>query len=141
MNCIQFHSSLLPLHSKLRYQHHQEQTRFLWLSGNEPVKPFPQSQLFLPSPSSAVTKALPHSIVFAAASLPPNSNDMSDFDFLQTCVLLLSVYFIANFIVPEFLSKYFGFDQVNRDQKMDDVTDSNKASTEKKKQKFNSTET
>ncbi|PNX93098.1 hypothetical protein L195_g016247 [Trifolium pratense] len=91
-------------------------TKLLW---GEPSKNVSYSKHFS-SASSLRTKAIPHFIV-AAATSPPKPGDPSTF--LPVSALLLSVYFIANFIVPDFLTKYFGFDKVNEDQKVDDVED------------------
>jgi hypothetical protein len=43
--------------------------------------------------------------------------------FIHCSALLISVYFIANFVVPDFISKYFGFDKLEGDQKVDDAED------------------
>ncbi|CAL0307392.1 unnamed protein product [Lupinus luteus] len=114
MKCLQFHSSLLPMHAKLKQQQHHivQTTKQLWLSSSEPSMAIPHSHHF----PSLRTKALPDSIVVAATS-PPYSSDLSAF--LPISALLLSVYFLANFIFPEFITKYFGFDKQNEEQKVD----------------------
>ncbi|XP_061342251.1 uncharacterized protein LOC133288495 [Gastrolobium bilobum] len=119
MMCLQLHSSLLPMHTKLKVQQHPigHTTKLFWLSTSEPSRTVPQNQHF-PSASPLRTKALPHSIVVAATA-PAESGDLSAF--LPMSALLLSVYFIANFIVPEFLTKQYGFDELKADQKVDDV--------------------
>lgn len=40
--------------------------------------------------------------------------------FIHCSLLLVSVYFISNFVVPDILTKYFGFDKVNEEKKVDD---------------------
>ncbi|XP_057439811.1 uncharacterized protein LOC130731520 [Lotus japonicus] len=117
MKCLQLHSSLLPihLHQKLlkpQQNYTVQTTKLLW---GEPCRTLPhRQQHFFPFR----TKALPHFIV-VAATVPPNSNDLAAF--LPVSALLISVYFIANFVVPDILTKYSGYDQLNEDQKVDDV--------------------
>ncbi|XP_004491411.1 uncharacterized protein [Cicer arietinum] len=118
MTCLHhFYSSLLPIHATIKPQQQQHigmghTTKLFW---GEPT-----TCNHFPSASSLSTKALPHFIV-AAATSPPKPGDPSTF--LPVSALLISVYFIANFVVPDFLTKYFGFDKLNEDQKVDDVED------------------
>ncbi|KAK7276858.1 hypothetical protein RIF29_18004 [Crotalaria pallida] len=119
MMCLQLHSSLLPMHAKLKQQQHHhigQTTKLLWLTSSEPSRTIPHSHLF----PSLRAKALPDFIVAAASTPPAKSGDLSAF--LPVSALLLSLYFISNFIVPEFISKSFGFDKLNEDQKVDDVS-------------------
>ncbi|KAK2377862.1 hypothetical protein P8452_49488 [Trifolium repens] len=121
MTCLHIPSSLFLTHAKLKSQQHhhigmEHTTKLLW---GEPSKNVPYSKHFS-SASSLRTNAIPHFIVVAATS-PPKPGDPSAF--LPVSALLLSVYFIANFVVPDFLTKYFGFDKLNEDQKVDDVED------------------
>ncbi|KAJ1389551.1 hypothetical protein SESBI_38168 [Sesbania bispinosa] len=118
MKCLQLHSSLLLMHAKPKpQQHHIRETTKLFWGIPSTGRTVQQSQHF-PSESPLRTKALPHSIVVAATA-PPQSGDLSTF--LPVSALLLSIYFIANFIVPEFITKYSGYDKINEDQKVDDV--------------------
>ncbi|XP_054792986.1 uncharacterized protein LOC129298587 [Prosopis cineraria] len=88
-------------------------------NNNLPTRTVHQSLRFA-SQSPVMRKALPHSsVIIAASTSPPKPLDMSVF--LQTSALLLCLYFTANFIVPELISKYFGFDKVKEDQNVNDV--------------------
>ncbi|XP_058742938.1 uncharacterized protein LOC131615795 [Vicia villosa] len=121
MTCLHLHSSLFPLHAKLKLQqqHHigmENTTKLLW--GVEPSRTNPHCKNFS-SASSLRTKAIQDFIVVAATS-PPKPGDLATF--LPVSALLLTFYFISNFIVPDILTKYYGFDKVNED-KVDDVED------------------
>ncbi|CAL5190650.1 unnamed protein product [Lathyrus oleraceus] len=123
MTCLHLHASLFPMHAKLKQQqqHHvgmEHTTKLLW---GEPSMTNPHCKSFS-SASSLRTKAIPDFIVVAATS-PPKPRDPSTF--LPISLLLVSVYFISNFVVPDILTKYFGFDKVNEEKKVevDDVED------------------
>lgn len=94
----------------------EHNTKLLW---GEPSKTMPHSKHFS-SVSSLRTQAIPDIIVVAATSLPQPADPST---FLPVSALLISVYFIANFVVPDFISKYFGFDKLEGDQKVDDAED------------------
>ncbi|XP_028754193.1 uncharacterized protein LOC114713688 [Neltuma alba] len=105
-----YSSALLPHNSHNHYHHNLPRLVM--------TRTAPQS-LHSASTSPLIRKALPHSfVVIAASSSPPKSLDVSVF--LQTSALLLFLYFTANFIVPELISKYFGFDKVNEEQNVND---------------------
>ncbi|CAK8538829.1 unnamed protein product [Lathyrus sativus] len=116
MTCLHLHASLFPMHTKLKQQqqHHigmEHTTKLLW---GEPSRTDPHCKSFS-SASSLRTKAIPDFIVVAATS-PPRPGDLSTF--VPISVLLVTVYFISNFVVPDILTKNFGFDE---DKKVDDV--------------------
>ncbi|KAJ7963782.1 Glutathione transport system permease gsiD [Quillaja saponaria] len=140
MKCIQLNSPLLPLHSQLKHQQQLRHAKQLWPTTNKPTRTIQLIQ-HSASLSPLQTKALPHSILFAATS-PPKTGDISVF--IQTSGLLLFVYWIANFVVPDLISKYYGFDKVSEDQKDDGVKnteDKSQVSSRPKKRGFNSTKT
>ncbi|KAI9108600.1 hypothetical protein K1719_020484 [Acacia pycnantha] len=104
-------SSLLPLNA--HHNHHQS-----LLLTRRTTLPFPAMTRTVQQ-SPVMRKALPHSsVVIAASSSSPKPLDMSVF--LQTSALLLFLYLTANFLVPELISKYFGFDKVNEEQNTND---------------------
>ncbi|KAG5053383.1 hypothetical protein AAZX31_02G275100 [Glycine max] len=104
MKCLQLQSSLLPLHAKLKPQpNHTSHTSQIIRAQHFPLASDPLT-----------TKALPHSMVVA----PAQSGDLSTF--LPISAVLLSAYFIANFVVPGFLTNSFGYDKSNEEQKVDD---------------------
>ncbi|RDX94358.1 hypothetical protein CR513_23278, partial [Mucuna pruriens] len=112
MRCLQLQPSLLPLHAKLKLQLHRikQTTKLFWLSTHQP----PRGQHFT-SASSLNTKALPHLMIVA----PAESGDLSTL--LPISAVLLSMYFIANFLVPAFLTNSSGYDKSDEVQKVDDV--------------------
>ncbi|XP_030553272.1 uncharacterized protein LOC115757227 [Rhodamnia argentea] len=61
-----------------------------------------------------------------AAAAPAKTGDISVF--LQTGAVLLLAYWIANFVVPDLISKYLGFDKINEDENSED--DDRKISSE-----------
>ncbi|KAL4271155.1 hypothetical protein GQ457_13G002120 [Hibiscus cannabinus] len=109
MSCLHCYSPFLPLNSQLNKQ-----------------KPKPKQQLQLfssePAPNLVLLKQNVHmrtnatsTPLFIAAKIPPSqSGDITVF--LQSSALLLVVYFLANFVAPYFISKYFEFDKVGEDQ-------------------------
>ncbi|TKY57313.1 hypothetical protein E2542_SST21760 [Spatholobus suberectus] len=113
MRCLQLQSSLLPSHANFKPElHHIRQTtKLFWLSTHEP----PRGHHF-PSASPPSTKALPHLMVVAP---PAQSGDLSTL--FPISAVLLSAYFIANFVVPGLLTNSFGYDKSNEEQKVDDV--------------------
>ncbi|KAF4393838.1 hypothetical protein F8388_018329 [Cannabis sativa] len=50
-------------------------------------------------------------------SFPSPAKSVDPTTFLQISVLLLSLYWLSNFIVPELISRYFQFDKVEEDKK------------------------
>lgn len=79
-------------------------------------------------------EAFPTSITLAVAK-PANTQVL-----IQTSALLIFFYLIANFVVPQFISKGFGFDEVDEKQKLNNIdsVDEVKASPTRKRG-FNST--
>ncbi|XP_057726943.1 uncharacterized protein LOC130942243 [Arachis stenosperma] len=124
MWCLQLHySSLLPWNSKLKPYHQklQHTTSLLRLYSVPQLK---NNQHFLLRRKPNNNMALPHYIVVAAAtSPPPEPVDMSVF--LPVSALLLSFYLITNFLVPDLITKYFGFDETNKDEEEDEDKDNN----------------
>ncbi|KAG5109367.1 hypothetical protein JHK82_038590 [Glycine max] len=115
MGCLHLQPSLIPfpLHAKFKPQlhHMRHTTKLFWLTTHQP----PRGQ-HLPSASPLSTKALPHLVVVA----PAQSGDLSTL--LPISAVLLSAYFIANFVVPGFFTNSFGYDKSsNEEQKVDDV--------------------
>ncbi|XP_014504166.1 nucleolin [Vigna radiata var. radiata] len=112
MRCFQLQSSLLlPLHAKLKHQlHHISHTSKLFcLSTHQPP-----CFLHLSSSTPLSTKALPHLMVVA----PAESGDLSSL--LPISGVLLSMYFVANFVVPGFLANSISKDESNEKQKVDE---------------------
>ncbi|KAK4278419.1 hypothetical protein QN277_016267 [Acacia crassicarpa] len=108
---LHYSSSLLPLNG--HHNHHQ----FVLLMRRTNL-PFP-AMIRTVQQSPVMRKALPHSsVIIAASSSSAKSLDMSVF--LQTSALLLFLYLTANFLVPQLISKYFGFDKVNEEQNIND---------------------
>ncbi|KAK7372009.1 hypothetical protein VNO80_05377 [Phaseolus coccineus] len=109
MRCLQLQSSLLPLHAKLKHQlHHISHTSKLFCLSTHQLPRL----LHSPSPTPLSTKALPHLMVVA----PAESGDISSL--LPIGGVLLSMYFVANFVVPGFLANSFA--KSNEEQKVDD---------------------
>ncbi|OWM81285.1 uncharacterized protein LOC116192044 [Punica granatum] len=102
------------------------------------------SDLFTPTsmlPVHTTANAVNEFCSVAAAS-PAKSGDISVF--LQTSAVLLGMYWIANFVVPDLISKYFGFDKVGQEDDQnkpneDDSTKEGGSSSPTKGQGFNST--
>ncbi|CAI8586889.1 unnamed protein product [Vicia faba] len=122
MTCLNLHSPLFLMHAKLKLQQHhigmEHTTKLLW--GEEPSRTNPHCKNFSSASNSLRTKAIPDFIVVAATS-PPKPGDPSTF--LPVSALLISVYFISNFVVPDIITKYFGLDKVTEDKKVDDAED------------------
>lgn len=66
---------------------------------------------------SFTPRATPASL-FLAATSPPNSGDFSVI--FQTSAVMLFMYWIANFVVPEFVMKDLQVDEANKDAKEED---------------------
>ncbi|OMP04375.1 hypothetical protein COLO4_09684 [Corchorus olitorius] len=114
MGCLHCHSSFLPLHSQLKPKQKLVAKQQLWLFCKAPRLVLQQQNVH--SIVSLRTNAISHNSLFVGANIPPSqSGDITVF--LQTSALLLVVYFLANFVAPYFISKYFGFDKVGEDQK------------------------
>ncbi|KAL1307476.1 hypothetical protein HN51_049400 [Arachis hypogaea] len=123
MWCLQLHySSLLPCNSKPKPYHQklQHTTSLLWLYS---VPQLRNNQHFSLRRKTNNNMALPHYIVVAATSPPPEPVDISVF--VPVSVLLLSFYLITNFLVPDLITKYFGFDDTNKDEDEDEDEDNN----------------
>ncbi|KAK9269467.1 hypothetical protein L1049_001242 [Liquidambar formosana] len=131
MGCINCHSPFLPLLSQNKHKQPQQQqqlktSKLLWLSSNEPNRLLQRQNI-----SSLVplrTKAVPTSLVLGVTS-PAKSGDISVF--LQTSAVLLFMYWIANFVVPDIILKYFQLDKTSEEEKPNDNSplEDKKAST------------
>nr|POE83012.1 hypothetical protein CFP56_42955 [Quercus suber] len=117
MLCIQFHAPLLPLQSQLKHNKHPRTSQLLWLSSCEATQFFPHrpNNLSLLAPR---TNAIPISLLLAASSEVKPGGDISVL--LPVSAVLLSAYFLANFIVPTFIMKDLGFDKESEKQKGND---------------------
>ncbi|BAT80697.1 uncharacterized protein HKW66_Vig0134080 [Vigna angularis] len=112
MRCLQLQSSLLlPFHAKLKHQLYNvsHTSKLFCLSTHQPP-----CFLHLSSSTPLSTKALPHLMVVA----PAESGDLSSL--LPISGVLLSMYFVANFVVPGFLANSFSKDESNENQKVDE---------------------
>ncbi|XP_059444357.1 uncharacterized protein LOC132176230 [Corylus avellana] len=117
MRCIQFQTPLAPLHLHLKHKHPLRTSQLLWLSTNEPI------ELILHRPNNLPQlaprpKALPSFLVLGASSAAKAGGDISVL--LPTGAALFFLYFIANFLVPNFISKSFQFDKESEGQKQSD---------------------
>ncbi|KAA8523660.1 hypothetical protein F0562_010083 [Nyssa sinensis] len=101
MRCIHSHSSFLPLLSQLKHKQQLERVNLLWLTHNDPARPLHRQRIPSVAPLST-TKAISTSLILGVTS-PAESGDITVL--LQTSAVLLFVYWIANFVVPEIISK------------------------------------
>ncbi|XP_040989889.1 uncharacterized protein LOC121237278 [Juglans microcarpa x Juglans regia] len=118
MWCIQFRTPLIPRHSHLKHKQHLMSTpQLLRFTINEPADliPLRQNHLSLPSPRAY---AIPNSLVLGVSSPAKSGSDLSIL--LLTSAALFFLYFIANFIVPSFISKSFQLDNTSEDQERND---------------------
>ncbi|KAL5735895.1 hypothetical protein ACOSP7_030356 [Xanthoceras sorbifolium] len=117
-NCVCLYSPLPSLNSQSQpktVHHHRRQQKILtandkllWLSTSKTTTlPRWRRTNAVPDPQSL--------LVTAAVTPPAKSGDITNF--LQVSAGLFFIYLVANFVVPYFISKYLGFDQVNEDQK------------------------
>ncbi|PON91944.1 hypothetical protein TorRG33x02_122750 [Trema orientale] len=125
MRSIQLQSPLVYFSSELKHSK-QLQTHKLptWFSScHEPARLGTFQRKKLRFSLQVRTKAMMDGgsssipIVLGLTS-PAKSLDLSTF--LQTSVLLLVMYWISNFVVPDLVSKYFQFDKVNENEKKRD---------------------
>ncbi|GKV39571.1 hypothetical protein SLE2022_397050 [Rubroshorea leprosula] len=105
MRCIHFPSSL---HSYLKHNQDLKARDWRWLYRNEAMRLDVMHRAKVPSFVHLRTKAITNSVVIGVTS-PAKSGDITVL--IQTSVLLLGMYFIANFVAPYFISKYYGFDK------------------------------
>ncbi|CAK9163928.1 unnamed protein product [Ilex paraguariensis] len=101
MKCIHGHSPFFPTLSLLKHNHQLKMDRLLWLSSNHPTTLLQRKYIISPVPSS--TKATMASLPVLGATSPATSGDISVF--LQTSAVLLFMYWITNFVVPEIIYK------------------------------------
>ncbi|KAK9938567.1 hypothetical protein M0R45_015296 [Rubus argutus] len=109
MRCIQFHSALLPLHPRLKHK------QLVWLSTKEPIKLASQSHLSLGTSCKAMHS---HNAIVLGVTSPAKSGDISVL--LQVGGVLLIAYLFSNFIVPNLISEYFGFNKLGEDEEDED---------------------
>ncbi|KAK8706027.1 hypothetical protein V6N13_049608 [Hibiscus sabdariffa] len=110
MSCLHCHSPFLPLNSQLNKQKLKPKQQLLLFSSE------PAPNLVLLKQNVHMRTNATSTPLFIAAKIPPSqSGDIAVF--LQTSALLLVVYFLANFVAPYFISKYFEFDKVGEDRK------------------------
>ncbi|KAG6607795.1 hypothetical protein SDJN03_01137, partial [Cucurbita argyrosperma subsp. sororia] len=127
MNCITSAIELPVLRSHFKPNRRQRKQNN---SQSQPrIYISPQSNRF----ASLTANAIPNSLVLANSTIPPSqSGDVSVL--LQTSGVLLIVYLIANFIVPEFIMKSYSTDESEGKALMED--DEKGASERRKKQGF-----
>ncbi|XP_062170616.1 uncharacterized protein LOC133876363 [Alnus glutinosa] len=119
MGCIQFHTPLTPLHLHLKHKQPLRTTQLLWLSSNEPTELFHRPNNL--SPLAPTPKALPSLLDLSASSAAKSGGDLSVL--LPTSAVLFLLYFIANFLVPNFIFKSLQSDEASEDQKQNDDDD------------------
>ncbi|KAK4804530.1 hypothetical protein SAY86_004347 [Trapa natans] len=142
-------SPFLPSHRQLQSSH-----RFLgfnhepWMILKHPPEVIRRSALFISAPAPPVRNRTANAVVdfcFIAAAPPAKSGDISVF--LQTSAVLLGTYWVANFLVPDLISKYFGFekagigneDDQNKPKEEDNSIKEARSSSQRKGRGFNST--
>ncbi|TYJ48755.1 hypothetical protein E1A91_A01G085700v1 [Gossypium mustelinum] len=117
MSCLHCYSPFLPLNSQLKHKQKLKAKRHLRLFSTESSPNLVLQTRNVNSRTNATSNPL-----FIAAKVPPSqSGDITVF--LQTSALLLVVYFLANFVAPYFISKYFEFDKIGEDQKRNENND------------------
>ncbi|XP_022716882.1 uncharacterized protein LOC111275664 [Durio zibethinus] len=110
MRCLHFRSSFPSLYSDLGQKQKLKANEQLWLFSSAAPRLVLQRQN-VHFWSNAISNPL-----FIAAKIPPSqSGDITVF--VQTSAILLVVYFLANFVAPYFISKYFEFDKIDEDKK------------------------
>ncbi|KAF8391530.1 hypothetical protein HHK36_023835 [Tetracentron sinense] len=117
MESIHCYSPLLPIFSQFKHKQ-LETTKLLWLPSHEPVELLRRQNLpsLLPLRTQAFTTS---SLVVGVTSSPPASGDLSVF--IETSALLLLFYWIANFVVPDMISKYPQSEKPKEDQMPGDM--------------------
>ncbi|XP_022981640.1 uncharacterized protein LOC111480699 [Cucurbita maxima] len=126
MNCITSAIELPVLRSHFKPNRRQRKQNNS--QSQPPIYISPQSNRF----ASLTANAIPNSLVLANTIPPSQSGDVSVL--LQTSGVLLIVYLIANFIVPEFIMKSYSTDESEGKALMEDEEIG--ASERRKKQGF-----
>ncbi|KAI8006082.1 hypothetical protein LOK49_LG07G03395 [Camellia lanceoleosa] len=108
-----FHSPIYPILSHPKYTQQLKHTaKLLWLTSNQPT-----SHLYKYQNTSLKTKAVTNSLALGVSSVAKPA-DISIL--LQTSAVLLFVYWIANFIVPDIILKDLQSNQASKEQKPND---------------------
>lgn len=132
MNCI--HCNSPPLHLLTLQKHRQNAAKCCRLFSSNSTNRHSNIIVSKVQVLPMNVEAFPTSITLAVAK-PANTQVL-----IQTSALLIFFYLIANFVVPQFISKGFGFDEVDEKQKLNNIdsVDEVKASPTRKRG-FNST--
>ncbi|KAM5585529.1 hypothetical protein ABKV19_004757 [Rosa sericea] len=119
MRSIQSRSALLPMHTRLKHKHLLGSTKLLWLSTNEPIKLASQSQRLHLSLGTSCRAMHNYNAIVLGVTPPAKSGDISVL--LQVGGILLFAYVFSNFIVPNLISEYFGFNKSSEDKEDEDL--------------------
>ncbi|KAL6314015.1 hypothetical protein AAG906_011749 [Vitis piasezkii] len=121
MRCIYCQSLRLPSLPHLKYKHQLRTPRQLWLSSFQPTnlirsqhvsRPFPLAT----RPITTVSLALGFNSGLGFDS-PANTGDLSVL--IQTSALLFFAYWLANFVVPDIISRHLGLDKRGESEEPD----------------------
>ncbi|KAJ4725117.1 Glutathione transport system permease gsiD [Melia azedarach] len=110
-SCINGYSYvLIASNSQLKRNHRLKHSNLLYLRSSETTRRVLHDERGAPLRANAIADSL----ILGANTAPAKSGDITVF--LQTSAVLFFVYWIANFVVPDLISKYFEFDKINEDQ-------------------------
>ncbi|XP_059645770.1 uncharacterized protein LOC132287541 [Cornus florida] len=125
MWCLHSQSSILPLVLQLKHRQLLETPKLFRLTSYEPTTPLRRQNI--PTTIHVSTKAISTSIVLGVTAPAESGGDITVL--LQTSAVFLFVYWIANFVVPDIISKDLQFDKTSEDQRadVDNLTEEEKA--------------
>ncbi|KAF7140051.1 hypothetical protein RHSIM_Rhsim06G0215000 [Rhododendron simsii] len=110
-SCLHCQSPFFPMLSHHKLNQQPNTAQLLWLTRNQPNR-----QMYNEN-SCMKTKAFPISTSLVLGVASPAKPDISVF--LGTSAVLLFMYWISNFVVPELILKDLRSDQTSGDQKPD----------------------
>ncbi|XP_062077674.1 uncharacterized protein LOC133782394 [Humulus lupulus] len=125
MRSIQLQSPLFSPHCNPNQRKQLKSPKLsIWLSSNEGARLGTLQTLMFRHLLKVRTKAVMHSTSGSSSpivlSFPSPAKSVDPATFLQISVLLLILYWLSNFVVPDLISKYFQFDKVTENEKQSD---------------------
>ncbi|XP_059662469.1 uncharacterized protein LOC132308412 [Cornus florida] len=124
MWCLLSQSSILPLVLQLKHGQPLETPTLFWPTSYEPTTPLHRQNI--PTAIHVSTEAINTSIVLGVTAPAESGGNITVL--LQTSAVFLFVYWIANFVVPDIISKDLQFDKTSEDQRanVDNLTEDKK---------------